>query len=71
MEFSPAYTWYFLAMAHQALGHQEDARTWLDKANQWTEQVLGDEEEPPSWKRRLTLKLLRDEANGLIRPQDN
>jgi len=71
MTISPAYAWYFLAMAHQALGRPDDAVTWLEKADQWTEQELRDEETPPSWKRRLTLEGLRDEANDLIRPEDN
>ena len=66
---SPAYTWYFLAMAHQKLGHEADAKTWLDKANEWTDKVLAEHEDgtsPVSWNRRLTLKLLRDEAEAAI-----
>jgi tetratricopeptide (TPR) repeat protein len=28
---SPAYTWYFLAMTHQRLGHEDEARKWYEK----------------------------------------
>jgi hypothetical protein len=66
---SPAYTGYFLAMTHHALGHAAAARTWLDKADAWTEPVLENETEPSPWDRRLTLELLRDEAHVLIGPQ--
>ena len=66
---SPAYTWYFLAMAHHKLGHAEEAKKWLDKATEWTDKVLAEHEEgksPLSWNRRLTLKLLRKEAEDMI-----
>jgi tetratricopeptide (TPR) repeat protein len=63
---SPAYTWFFLAMAHQRLGQNDEARKWLDKAVAWTDKVLAEEEQPGgtslAWNRRLTLKLLRAEA---------
>jgi len=29
---------FFIAMAHQQLGHQEPAREWIDKANAWLAQ---------------------------------
>jgi tetratricopeptide (TPR) repeat protein len=69
------YTWYFLAMAHQRLGHADEARRWLDQA---TEEALkpaaGRPEKsgaafggiPPNWNRKLTLQLLRREAEELI-----
>ncbi|HUG66887.1 MAG TPA: protein kinase [Pirellulaceae bacterium] len=63
---SPAYTWYFLAMAHHALGQAEDARRWLKQANQAAEKELAEKDDPPPWNRRFTLELLRTEANGLI-----
>jgi len=63
---SPGYAWYFLAMTHHALGNADAAGEWLEKANDWTDQVLTDEENPPLWNRKLTLELLRDEANSLI-----
>jgi tetratricopeptide (TPR) repeat protein len=66
---SPAYTWYFLAMAHQANKQAEVAKKWLDKATEWTDKVVREDEEgtnPLSWNRRLTLKLLREEAETMI-----
>jgi tetratricopeptide (TPR) repeat protein len=30
-----AYTWFFLAMTHQKLGHPAEARQWHEKATQW------------------------------------
>jgi tetratricopeptide (TPR) repeat protein len=66
---SPAYTWYLLAMAHHKLGHDTEAQQWLDKANTWTDKVLADHEAgttPLPWNRRLTLTLLRDEAEQTI-----
>ncbi|MFC1596542.1 protein kinase [Planctomycetota bacterium] len=67
---SPAYCWYFLAMAHKAAGQDQQARDCLAKANQWADKVLADEENPPAWNRRETLKLLREEAEGLIDVDD-
>jgi tetratricopeptide (TPR) repeat protein len=73
-----AYTWFFLAMAQQRLGHADEARRWLDKAVQATEEALKPHAEPPgnsveptgailpSWNQKLTLQLLRREAVELI-----
>jgi tetratricopeptide (TPR) repeat protein len=66
---SPAYTWYFLAMAHHKLGHDDEAKKWLDKATEWTDKILAEEEEGTAtvaWNRLLTLKLLREEAEAMI-----
>ena len=63
---SPAYTWFFLAMAHHRLGHHEEAKKWLDKAVREADQGTAD----LPWNRRLTLKLLREEAEALLRPAD-
>jgi tetratricopeptide (TPR) repeat protein len=65
---SPAYTWYFLAMAHYRLSHSEAATTWLRKADDWTDKVLADKNNAPSWNRQLTLELLRREAHSVIDP---
>ena len=70
---SPAYNWYFLAMAHHKLGHEAEAEKWLDKANEWTDKVIRENEEGTTtlaWNRRLTLKLLRTEAEGMIELPD-
>jgi eukaryotic-like serine/threonine-protein kinase len=72
------YTWFFLAMAYHRLGHAEEARRWLDQAVQGTQQALklpaepsgksgnSDGVIPPNWSRRLTLGLLRREAEQRI-----
>ena len=72
------YTWFFLAMAHQSLGHTDVARRWFDKAMQGAEEALKSPAEspgkarnpdgviPPNWKRKMTLRLLRREAKQLI-----
>jgi serine/threonine protein kinase/Flp pilus assembly protein TadD len=69
-EGSLAYTRYFLAMAHHASGHTDEAKKWLQKAIAWTEKAIQSEEEDDgvrlAWNRRLTLKLLREEAESAI-----
>ena len=68
LESPVVYTWYFLAMAHHKLGHDVEAKKWLDKTTEWTDNVLRDHEEGAAkapWNRRLTLKLLREEAEGM------
>ena len=63
--YSPAYLWFFLAMAHQRQGHAAEARRWLDKAQKWMEQETQDSRNP-AWNRRLTLQVLRREAEQLL-----
>jgi eukaryotic-like serine/threonine-protein kinase len=68
---------YFLAMAHHRLGHAAEARRWLGDASRATEAVLkpfAKEPEkptsgtiPPDGAQKLTLQLLRREADQLIR----
>jgi serine/threonine protein kinase/WD40 repeat protein/tetratricopeptide (TPR) repeat protein len=72
------HTWYFLAMAHHRLGHTDLARRWLAKGIRGTEESLASPGETrgksgidsgvlsPNWNRRLTLRLLRREAEQLI-----
>jgi hypothetical protein len=72
------YTWFYLAMAHHRLGHAEEARRWLDRAVQETQEALKSPAEPPAksgntdgvippnWNRRLALGLLRREAEQLL-----
>jgi WD40 repeat protein/tetratricopeptide (TPR) repeat protein len=66
--YSPAYRWLFLAMAHQRLGHAGEARRWLDRAVQWMKRQAKDPSNPAegTWNRRLTLQLLRREAEALL-----
>jgi tetratricopeptide (TPR) repeat protein len=72
-----AYNWFFLAMAHHRLGHSDEAQKWLDKAVQWTDQAGQEKEKDPAikvpmpWNRRLTLQLLRREAETLIQGAPN
>ena len=70
VQSSPAYTWYFLAMAHQKAGNVEQAREYLNKANQSTDEEFADKENPPAWNRRATLELLRKEAEALLGADD-
>jgi tetratricopeptide (TPR) repeat protein len=63
-ESSPIYTWYFLAMAHAAAGHGDQAKEWLAKAVASTDKTLSDAQQV-TWKRRLTLNLFRAEAEAL------
>jgi serine/threonine protein kinase/tetratricopeptide (TPR) repeat protein len=61
----PAYTWFFLAMAHHQLGHAQEARQWLDKGIGWVDQETRNNALP--WNRRLTLQLLRREAEAVLK----
>lgn len=63
---STAYTstWFFMAMTHYQLGHFDESRKWLDKAVEQAEQEIQDTRS--WWKRRLTLQLLRREAELLM-----
>ncbi len=63
---SPAYTWYALALAHKHAGSDEQALENLNKANASTDAALTEEANPPAWNRRLTLQLLRKEAETAI-----
>jgi hypothetical protein len=59
-------------MAHHRLGHAVEAREWLNKAVQWMDQAGQEKGKdagvkvPMPWNRRLTLQLLRREAETLI-----
>jgi tetratricopeptide (TPR) repeat protein len=75
---SPAYAWFFLAMGHMRLGHAAEARQWLDKAIQRTEQEFklplglscGGQNPSIPWNRKIALQLLRREAEALINAKD-
>ena len=43
-----AYNWQFLAMAHQRLGHVEEAKKWHEKAAQWIDQEMRKKPEDPA-----------------------
>jgi tetratricopeptide (TPR) repeat protein len=63
-----AYTWLFLAMAHQRLGRLEEAEKQFDQAlaeiEKWTAQ--GSQNPGNTWNRRLTFSLLTREAKELL-----
>ncbi|MGD9855490.1 MAG: protein kinase, partial [Planctomycetaceae bacterium] len=66
---SPAYAWFFLAMTHHRLGHPDAAASWLAKATVAAGEALQDHAAGKStlpWNRRLTLSLLRNEAETLL-----
>jgi hypothetical protein len=54
-----AYGSFFLAMAHHEMGHPAEARLWLDKGRQRKA-----EQRVASWRRHLSLELLRHEADS-------
>jgi tetratricopeptide (TPR) repeat protein len=65
-----AYTWLFLAMAEERRGHAEQAREWLARAVREIEQPPAERPNDPgvdTWCRRLALRLLRGEAEKLLK----
>jgi hypothetical protein len=54
-------------MAHQRLGHAEEARRWAEKAVRWMKQQAHHPSNPAegTWYRRLTLQLLSRETEAL------
>jgi serine/threonine-protein kinase len=68
------FDWLFLAMAYHRLGKADDANKWLDKSLDWLTQMdqgrLNDPLLQVQWQSlRHDAELLRDEAEGLIRPK--
>ncbi len=59
---------YFLAMTEHHLGNVDAARVQLTTANELADRELAGD---PSWKRRLTIELLRKEAQNLISDTKN
>ncbi len=61
----------FLAMSHHRLG-RGDAKAWLDKAVTWIEQATREapKDGAPAlaWDRKLEARLLRQEAEGVLKP---
>jgi serine/threonine protein kinase/tetratricopeptide (TPR) repeat protein len=67
-----AYTFLFLAMTQQRLGHTELAKEWLAKAVREIDQPSPERAKiNQTWNQRLTLGLLRGEAEALIGRVDN
>ena len=72
---TPVAAYYFLAMCHHQLGSKSEAQQWLNKANAGAEKTVSlaqkwhnkvNAEKTVSFESRLTLRLLRDQANELI-----
>src|SRR5262249_3353841 len=68
---SIAYPWLFLAMTHYRLENTREAQQWLAKAAQWVEQAQQRQKDAATgglllWNRRLTVQMLRREAQELL-----
>ena len=63
---SSAYARHLLAMAHSRLGNNEQALQYLSNANSETNQKAADTR-TTTWIRRMTLGLLRDESEKVLR----
>jgi eukaryotic-like serine/threonine-protein kinase len=67
---SPAYGGFFLAMAHHRLGHRDEARRRLERAAAQADKEVREaapDAPPGMWVRETTLRLLRAEAEALLR----
>lgn len=66
------FDWLFLALAHQGLGHDVEARAWLDRSIRWLDEQVGEDGEGVrrtdrmGWEDRLVLSLLRQEVETLV-----
>jgi Tfp pilus assembly protein PilF len=60
------YTWLFRAMTERRRGQTEEAKKWLDKAVEATDQPPEKSKDANAggWNRRLTLRLLQREAQA-------
>ncbi len=63
---SSVYTAYFRAMTQHHLNQNERSLASLAEANELSDLEMNDETNPPAWNRRLTIELLRKEAETLI-----
>ena len=64
---SIVYDWLFQAMTQHRLGNTEEAASWLKKAVQeMDEPKTAQDPANIPWNRKLTLKLLRREAEELL-----
>jgi tetratricopeptide (TPR) repeat protein len=64
-----ASDWLFLALAHHKLGHADESKKWLTKAQQWIDQAPKEGANALPWDQRLELRLLRAEAEEAILSQ--
>jgi tetratricopeptide (TPR) repeat protein len=61
-----ALDWLFLALAHHQLGHAEEAKKWLTKAQHSIDHEPKEGANALPWSQRLELQLLRAEAEEAI-----
>jgi serine/threonine-protein kinase len=67
-----AWDYYYLAMAHQRLGHAEEAKQYLDKAADWNKEAKRQEAEGKrlvAWFERIAVEHLRLEAEALLKKE--
>jgi tetratricopeptide (TPR) repeat protein len=60
-----ASAWLLLAMAHHRAGHADEAGKWLEKATDWL--AAPGRLDQLDWQERLALRLLREEAEALLK----
>jgi serine/threonine protein kinase/WD40 repeat protein/Tfp pilus assembly protein PilF len=70
-EVHGAFDWLFLAMAHQRLGHEQEARKWLERSLEWIEEFATTLDKGPRFlgpadDRLRLFRLLAEEAATLI-----
>lgn len=53
-------------MTEYQLDRKDEAKASLARANELAQQEIADADDPPAWNRKLTLELLRKEAESMI-----
>src|SRR5262249_9230095 len=69
---SIVYNWFYQAMTQHQLGNSQEAASWLQKAVQEIDEPSPQTAQNPlnrTWNRRLTLQLLRREAEELLKKE--
>jgi hypothetical protein len=61
----------FLAIAHHRLGHADQAKEWLRKADEQMKERQQDRGRPLSWEDKVRLELLRQEAGDILELPSN
>jgi WD40 repeat protein/tetratricopeptide (TPR) repeat protein len=70
-ESGTAWDWLFLAMTQHRLGDAAEAQRWLDRATHWINQRTQPSATPLAARYRQELRLLRQEAESLIKGPKN
>jgi serine/threonine protein kinase/WD40 repeat protein len=66
VDFSPIYLEFLLAVCHAHLGNEGAARQWYETGCADARKLLDQGPQATSWNRRLTIELLRKEAESLV-----